>query len=408
MLTFSSFIKKVRDILLYLLLFVSGISYHPTIIRMSHLAGYESGTILSRYIVLLFGIVLLLSLNGNAFKHSQLVKKYTIWLLVIFVVGLMPLAFFNNMKMITEIRTFLIILGAILIGYDFRFAEKKKTFLILAFCLPTLYSGLIQVLVNIGGFQIMDQYLADSKNSLGAMLATTCFSLFYLFCTSTHRTYRVILFLLTMLALAIIITIRARMAMLSLFLVVIFYYYLLKRNSNFIISLVVLGVVAFFAVLLLPDSMFNYLESSFTAGSQSEDISSGRFETYGEALYYLSFHPFLGNIQRKNQISWVHNYLLLKLYDYGILFSWPIITLYFVIIIRSVKKSFRFHPKSVECYGVVCLLIPYLISIAEPTFPFGPGTVTVFNFVLLGVAERSFMMEPTKRFGEVEAAANMS
>ena len=389
MLSSNNFIKNIRDLLLYLLLFVSAISYHPTIVRMSHLAGYESGTILSKYIVMLFGVVLFLSLNTKAFKNSKLVKKYVFWLFVIFVVGLIVLTFFNNNRMINELRTFLIVFGAILIGYDLRLNDQKKYILVLAFCLPTMFSGLMQVLVNVGGFQIMDQYLADSKNALGALLATSCFSLFYLYRSSNRPVFRAVLLFLAIFSLVIVVTIRARMAMLSLFMVGVFYYYLLKKNGSFIISLLKIGVVAFFAILLIPDSMFGYLESSFTAGSHGENISSGRFGTYKEAISYLSFHPFLGDILRENQISWIHNYLLLKLYNFGVLFSWPIIILYFIIIFRAAKNSFRFHPTSVECYGFVCLLIPFFISLAEPTFPFGPGTVTVFNFILLGMSEQS-------------------
>lgn len=382
----NRFVKTSRDILLYFLLILSAISYHPTIIRMSHLAGYESGTILSRYIVLLFGVVLLLSLNRDTLRYSKMIRKYFFWLFVIIIVGLMIMAFFDNRRMLNELRPLFMVLGATMIGYDFRLDKKKTAFLVLAFCLPTLYAGVMQVLINVGGFQIMDQYLTDSKNSLGAMLATASFSFYYLSRSFEKPFLRFASLALALLALVVVVTIRARMAMLSLFLVGMFYYFLVKRNNNFLIGLIVISIVVFFGTLLLPDSVFRYFENSFTAGTQGEDISSGRFSTYQEAIDYLSQHPFLGDIKRETQISWIHNYLLLKLYNFGVLFSWPILILFFTIVIRAIKNSLKQNPNSSEGFGNVCLLIPFLISLAEPTFPFGPGTVTVFNFIMFGAA----------------------
>ena len=47
--------------------------------------------------------------------------------------------------------------------------QKEKTFFCLflafLFSLTTLFSGLMQVFINIGGFRIAKVYLADSKNS---------------------------------------------------------------------------------------------------------------------------------------------------------------------------------------------------------------------------------------------------
>lgn len=380
--------KTIRDLLMYVLLFVSAVSYHPTIVQISHQAGYETGTFLSKYIILLFVFVLLLSINTDTFKQSSLVQKYLVCLVIIFIVGLAVYTFFNNEKMLNEIRTFVIVLGAVFIGYDLKIDDKRLALLILIFSLPTMYSGLMQILVNIGGFQIMDQYLADSKNSLGGMLATVCLSLYYLSRCSTKKLLRLACLFLSIFVLVIMVTIRARMAMLSLICVGFFYYYLLKRDKSIFINLLLLSVAALVFFFLLPDSILNYVELSMVAGSQGEDFSSGRLETYKDAINYLSLHPFLGNIYQDNHIGWVHNYLLLKLYDFGILFFWPILVLYFLVLIRSITNSFHYAPKDIRCFGCVCLLIPYVISLAEPTYPFGPGTVTVFNFILFGIAEK--------------------
>lgn len=385
---FVQTIKAIRDVLLIVLLFVSAISYHPTIINMSRIAGYESGTIMSRYIILLFGAVLFLSFNLRLVLKSKLIRTYLLWLFIICVVALIVQAFYDNNDMIHDLRSFIIVLGSIIIGYDLKLKRNGFALFVLVFCLTSLFSGIMQVLVNVGGFRITDQYLTDAKNSLGAMLATACFSLIYLYRSSKKSLFKVALFLGWGVTLIVIVTIRARMAIVALTLVGMYYYYLIKRNKNLLIAYLVIFVVVFFGLLFMPSSIVDYLDASFTAGTQGDDFTSGRLSTYLEALSFLATSPLLGNVMKINQIGWVHNYLLWNIYRFGLLFSFPIIVLFFLIFFNSLKQSLKCSPDGRECFAYVCLLIPFLISLAEPTFPFGPGTVTLFNFILLGMAEQ--------------------
>ena len=385
---FIQTIKAIRDVLLYILLFMSAISYHPTIINMSRIAGYENGTILSRYIILVFGAVFILSFSITAIRQSKLLRTYIIWLAVIFTAALIIQAFFRNRNMIHELRSFIIVFGAIMIGYDMKMGDRRFRLIILVFCLTTLFSGVMQVLVNNGGFRIANQYLTDSKNSLGAMLATATFALYYLSRQYKSGLVRTIILVLAFAAFLVTVTIRARMGVVAVGLAGMYYYYLIKRSRNVLISIVLIGVVGFFVILLMPGAVADYLLSSFTAGTQGEDFTSGRIYTYAAAISYLMESPLLGDILRLNEIGWIHNFLLLTLYQYGLLFSWPIIVLYFYLLIRAIRQSWKLPAKSDECFGYVCLLLPFIISLAEPTFPFGPGTVNLFNFILLGMAER--------------------
>lgn len=386
----SSVIRAVRDVLLYILMFVMAIAYHPTIIRMSHLAGYESGTILSRYIILLFGVVLLFSLSLSAFRNSKLVTTYLIWLIIITIIGGFILAFFQNSKMISELRSFVIVLGAILIGYDTHLNRERFIFFLLAFCITILFSGVMQVLYNIGGFQIEDQYLADAKNSLGAMLASSSFTMLYLHRVATKKFIRLLLLIGILVSVFVILTIRARMAFVALFLVMGLYFFIITRNKNVLLLIIAAVFAVFLMVIFMPESLRDYVEASFTAGTQEEDFTSGRTVVYYQALSYLAQHPLLGDVQQLNRIAWIHNFPLLNLYNYGLLFSWPILVLYVYLLVRVIRFQKHSNPLSRTCFGATCLLIPYLISMAEPTFPFGPGTVTVFNFILLGMAEREY------------------
>ena len=381
-------IKAIRDVLLYILLFVTAISYHPTIINMSRIAGYESGTILSRYIIILFGAVFILSLSISIVKKSRFIRNYVIWLLVIFVAALILVAFYRNRIMLHECRAFIIVLGSMMIGYNLQLTRPQFVIIVLMFCLTTLFAGIMQVLVNNGGFRIANQYLTDSKNSLGAMLATSAFSFLYLRRQLNKRLSKSLSLICLLLSLVVIVTIRARMALVAVVMVLLFYYFLATRSRSVLITLLVLGAVTIVGIVLMPGFVLDYLDASFTAGTQGSDFTSGRLYTYGEAISYLIQNPLLGNVNRLNQIGWIHNYPLLKVYDYGLLFSWPILVLYVIVGFHALFMARRYDSMSIICFAGCCLLIPYLISMAEPTFPFGPGTVTMYNFILMGMAEK--------------------
>ena len=117
------------------------------------------------------------------------------------------------------------------------------------------------------------------------------------------------------------------------------------------------------------------------------DFTSGRLDTYRDAVAIFLNNPLMGNIRQMEQIAWVHNYPLLKLSSFGLLFSWPVLLLYCYILWQVISRSF--HYKESVSFANLFLLVPFLISMAEPTFPFGPGTATVFNFILFGMADRA-------------------
>ncbi len=69
---------------------------------------------------------------------------------------------------------------------------------------------------------------------------------------------------------------------------------------------------------------------------------------------------------------------------------------YFVTLFTTLVRSGRMGTFNVFNAGYFALLIPFIISMAEPTYPFGPGTATVFNFILFGVALRDTSDNPEK------------
>ena len=113
--------------------------------------------------------------------------------------------------------------------------------------------------------------------------------------------------------------------------------------------------------------------------------------TYKDAISIFSQNPFMGNIIERQEIGWVHNYLLLKLSDFGLLFAWPFIVYYFSLLIYCIKNLLRTNRNNyglpIFYQGFALMLILFVTSILEPTFPFAPGTAVAYNFIMLGIAD---------------------
>lgn len=393
----KSFIASFRDIALLVMLFAIGVSYHPIIVGMSRAAGYDNGTILSRYILLLFVGVFGLSLVSTdlSVNRSKTIRTSIVWILVTAIVGLLAMAIFNNKQVVGDVRSLVIVLAAIVIGWKLNPSRKMLYALFLSFAGSVLFSGLSQVMINIGGFVIEDQYLTDAKNSLGALLASASLVFLYIVHDTESRFLRFVSIVAVAMSLLLLLVIRARMSFLTTGLLIVYYFYLRTRNSTGIVIAAMMVPLLLAAFMLLPDTAVDFVYSSMTAGSQGEDFTSGRLGVYQEALDIVAENPLLGNIRGMDHIGWAHNFPLLKLSGYGLLFSWPILALYLIIGWKALSRSYRF--RGVVSFFNLLLLVPYLISMAEPTFPFGPGTVTVFNFLLFGIAERTIMANPNPK-----------
>ena len=357
--------------------------------RMSEAAGYESGTILSKYILLLFAVLFMVSFLRTTKHIPTLLSKYLIWTALIGFSGIVLFMIYQNKGLITILRTFFIVFASVFVGWTLKPDRKRLTWMLMVFSLATLFSGLMQVFLNIGGFRIATLYLTDSKNSLGAMLASSVVALLFIFINQDKGRLRVFSLACAFLGLVIILTIRARAALLCVFLVGLYMLMYNSRMKKLLPWIIAGGVVLVVGSLFLPVNIFDYIKQSMTAGTQGDDITSGRMHTYISALSYIASHPLVGDVRKETTIFWIHNFPLRYMYDYGLLFCWPILGLYLYLIIFSIRRSSQ--TKMGYLYaGYTILFVPYIISMFEPTFPFGPGTVTVFNFILLGSSERCF------------------
>lgn len=393
-----TFWHRARYWVLLLLVLLITLSCHPTIVDMSKAAGMESGTILSRYIILVFAGLFLMCLNVKSMLKPKMIRACWFMWVCIVVYYLITFAAFGNRSMMGDVRSIAICLVAIMIGWQLDLDEKKLRILLIAFSGLILFAGLMQVFTNIGGFVIHDQYETDNKNSLGVMLATGGFAFLVLGMNSkSKRIVRLLLFALAILSLTVLLTIRARAATLTGGMMFLYVLYERYKGKNFFIYLLLAVFVAVIVYLVLPSSVKDFVYNSFFQNYEEGDITSGRGERNAAALEFLSYHLLLGNLNQNAQIGWIHNYPLNRTFEFGLVFVFPILLLYLYVLVNAIVKTVKSDNHNNFNIGYYLLLIPFIISMVEPTFPFGPGTATVFNFLMFGVALRNTNNEMTVR-----------
>lgn len=403
----SALKQRIVFFIVCLLAILVAFSSHPYIVDISRDAGMEKGSILSRYIVLVFILLFALCFSWSDLIKSKIIRIYSLFLIWIFLFSLITIAFFSDGKLFGEIRSLVICLIALAIGWRLDLDDSKIRNLLLVFSISTLYIGFAQVFTNIGGFVIEDQLLTDNKNALGLMLATSI-AIFTFIAVERHSNLILLVFCwIAIVALfALILTIRARTATLVALFSVLLILYRRINKSYFILIVVSIPVLVILGMLLLPTSITDFVTASFFSGYEGGDITSGRFVRNRKALEFLSFHPFLGNLQHKSEdFGWIHNYPLLQLFNNGLVFAFPLLGLYVYLFVFTIKKVFNSKVSNTREVGFFAALVPFIVSFAEPTFPFGPGTATVFNFILLGVAIKQMWMEGNHGWRERKEAA---
>ena len=382
-----TFWERARYWVLLLLVVLITVSSHPTIMAKTYAAGIESGTILSRYIILVFGVLFVMCLNPRAMLKPKMIRVS--WLLWFFIVlyYLFTFSLFGKRSMMGDVRSIAICLVAIMIGWQMDLDEKRFKIMMLAFSGIILYVGLMQVFTNVGGFVILDQYHTDNKNSLGVMLSTGAIIFLIMAMNSQGKPIvKVIFYVLAVLTFVVLLTIRARAASLTMVLMLLYVLYERFKGKNFILYLG-LGLALFVIVyLVLPSAAKEFVYNSFFQNYEGGDVTGGRTARNRAALEVLAYSPFLGNLKQNVTVGWVHNYPLNKMFEYGLVFAFPVLLLYLYLLFHSAVKTIRSDNHNTYNIGYYLLITPFIISMTEPTFPFGPGTATVFNFIMFGMA----------------------
>jgi hypothetical protein len=380
--------QKIRtyiEIALFSLLIVLMVfSYLPVIQMMK---GEEENP-LAIYVMLTFFALFIATLKLNILFHSKVIKIAAFWIIVFF----LQLELINaiggyEINVFHEIRPLLIALTALLIGWQMKFTDKVLKFFCILYIVAALFMVLSQVLINIGGFQIVAQYLTDVKNSVGALVATAVvLSAIFAMKKNASRKTVVIFFILTLILIICLLTIRARTAIVVTAVLLLFAAYkkFSYKKQSFIIpliSVILLGIVVY---LVLPESAVKYISDSIFF-EREDNILSQRGERNEMALHFIGENPWLGNVSGKAGIPWIHNFPLLQLYNFGIIGALPVLVLYIYLFMLLIKKIIKQDIFQLRNFGLIVLMISFGISMAEPTFPFGPGTVNIFNFILFGI-----------------------
>lgn len=394
-----SFWQKVRYGLLLLLVVLIALSSHPSVTSVSIAMGIVNGTFLSPYILVVFAALFVLSIRSVYVFRLQ--KR--LWLLFVFILLSYVCVYliFRTSAMVADIRSIGICLCAIAIGCQLDFRESGYRFMLFVFAGLMTTIGLILVMTGIGGFEILDQSTVNtSKNSFGVALATAilCY-LSIVMDKNSKQLFKIVSLFLLVLSFVVLLTIRARAASLAAVFIVVYYVFVTFKNNykkSFVFRLLGIIIVVGLLILVLPDSVGQYVYDSFFQNHE-DDITSGRTERNLAAIQFLSHNILVGNVEGFSQISWIHNFPLLILYDFGLFFSFPILLLYIYLLVYIIKNSLK-EKVTIWSFGVFALLIPFIISMAEPTFPFGPGTATVFSFIVFGVSLRHLVLskEETK------------
>lgn len=381
-------LSKARFLVLLLLVILITMSSHPLIVRMSNNAGMDSGTILSRYIILAFVVLFLMCFNLKSILTSKIIRISLACYLLVFVSFLATYSAFGKNTMVSDIRSIGICLCAIMIGWQLNLDEKDINRILLVFASMTLFVGLMQVLTNVGGFQILDQYQADNKNALGVMLSS-CGTIFLIMGLNRKekgwlKSFFLLCFLFTI---AIMLTIRARTASLGLAIIVLYVLFERFKGRYFLFYLCVGIILVVIAYQFMPSIVKEYVYDSFFQYREN-DITSGRLERNVRALSFISEHFYLGNLDQSYRMATIHNYLLNRFFEFGFVFVLPILSVYLFLLVNTIIGTFQSNVRIIHNIGYYLLLIPFIISMAEYSFPYGPGTATVFNFLLFGQSLR--------------------
>lgn len=377
----SNLYIKIANLSLIILLSFSALSYHPMFANF--VTESDAANPLSKYISFTAVLALALHIKVKEWFASAFIRKFVLFGVFSFAMYFVLLIFFQTSEN-SDVKNVFMALTFILIGYSSRLSQKGWVMALLCYSIVVLYSTMMQIMQNLGGFVIQDLYLQYGKNQLGLITASVAIATCFRGLTEKNKKLMFILLLIACLALVFTITIRARAAFISTFMILSLLIYkkfkMIKSNSAkpFIVVFIVLAIIS----VLCLDSVNNYIVSSFTQ-NQGTDITSGRLERNAIAINIISESPLLGNLLLVESYPSVHNYLLRILSSYGFIGAIFLVCLYIYFAVYSIRHMVN-SKLDFNKIGYFIILLPFILSMEEPTYPYAPGTAVIFPFVLFG------------------------
>ena len=365
------------------MLVLSALSYHP--LFADTVTENAARNPLSKYIILLAVVNIIISVDLQGWMRCLFIKRFLLLsLLSFFSFWILSVVFLNVNY--SDAVNILMALSFILIGYSLKGSNQCWGVISFIYALVLLYSCFMQIQQNLGGFVIQDVYMQYGKNQLGLMTSTVAvvFSSFTIICEK--RYVKVVVFCIAIIALLFTITIRARAAFLTTFLIILF---LLSKQLSKIqsqehkVRFLFLTLIVFVLLLSSPTIM-DYIFNSFMQ-NQGDDLSSGRIERNYMAMDIINASPFFGNLEINAVYPTIHNYVLRIMADYGFVGAFFLLSLYLYFGFYVCKSAFKSEAKF-DNVGVLAILLPLILSFEEPTYPYAPGTAVVYPFLLFGMS----------------------
>jgi hypothetical protein len=350
---------------------------------------------------LLFGLFAITSIFSirNWISHISIkLFVFAIFSTIIINIIYLILGFSLSFELIFE---FLIPFGIIVCSLSLDLNEKELNNFLFVYILLSLFMGICTIYYYGDGFVISaTPYIVEHKNQIGPLLGISALivllSIFDKKILNIKFLGLIPKIVLFSLLFACILIVRNRAGAFALIITAIFYL-LISKNilfnlKFFFASLIIIWVFVFFYFLGPLQIILNFIWESFTKNYDIFDLdnlSAFRLHVLIDATVYIRENPLFGTLGGTPFSSGIiHNYLLAKWVNYGMILSLPIailyIYLYFFVFNNILKKN-----------NSLALLVGWLmfffliISNFEYSFPFGPGIPLLMLWFLFGVSLKS-------------------
>ncbi len=306
--------------------------------------------------------------------HFSVLVSFTI---IIFSLSL--LGFNANFSPMFDLALALMLL---MIGLNISINRKQYIKLIFLYITLNTLAALSLVYKFATGFIIYEQYLPLPKNQLAPVFGFA-FILSIYHGVKINGLKKLYIFSLSILLILSMLVLRGRAALIGVFIVIFLWvvYYVRKRKNKIIYFSIFLGL------LLLG---WDFLYQAFFLNRNINDISNfsaGRTENYILGIKYIFSHAFMGELTgpafKGFQNYDIHNYILINLVRYGILFSLCIFIIYFSYFFLTIKSIRKNSYDTLEA-GPLLMFMLFIISQFEAGAPFASGSLIFFPFFLMG------------------------
>ena len=173
----SKLFLSARFLSLVLLMLLTALSYHPSFAKF--VTDGEGQNPLNKYIYLALGITVILHLQFKRIIKNKFARTFVAYIALIAVTGKLLQAFNISDNYISEAQNCFMAFTFLFIGYNAKLNRDQLLILLILYGAMVLYTTLMQIMVNLGGFTLSPTYIQYGKNALGVMTSSSCVALAY-------------------------------------------------------------------------------------------------------------------------------------------------------------------------------------------------------------------------------------